>query len=345
MDLLSPGSTPSPPPSGLLSSSAAASVSAAVSSYSTGGAAAYPASSKRDRRRHNMSERYNALTALFAAQKDVIYRDSLGELQATLGSLHAGTDPVFLEALHDIEEARDSELVTLYLNQEFLLERAEKEYRRDVDAANEEYEDLARSVREHLLNRLEMQRRKLREDRELLDIANDHSLLLSVSGYNGSQAGGSGGASSGRDTGDGGHSYGSQGPDSPGGASSSGGAMGSVGERRKNLRRRGDLIPTSAAAESSSMLSKKRKRNGQSSGGGSGFNGVGERDEIAAFWSDREALPFGQQARADAASGGGERGSGSGGRHREKAFGGLVGLKSEEVGEDLAILRKKKKRK
>lgn len=276
-----------------------------------------------------MSERYNSLTSLFSAQKDVIYRDSLGELQATLGSLHAGTDPGFLEQMHDLEEARDSELVTLYLNQEFLLSRAEKEYKRDVAAAMEEYENMARSVREHLLNRLESQRRKLREDRELLDIANDHSLLLSVSGYQAP-------------------------PDSPGGGSSGAGSgagvMGSVGERRKNLRRRGDLIPTTAAAEASGLLiTKKRKRN-ERGGASSGVAVAGDKDEIAAFWSDREALPFGHSARNEGSKNGPGANSGSNGgsvtgRHREKALGGLIGLKSEEIADDIAILRKRRKRK
>ncbi|KAJ8100514.1 Sds3-like protein [Lipomyces tetrasporus] len=275
-------------------------------------AATTTTASKRDKRRHNLVERYTHLTNAFASQKDAIYRDTLADLQTRLAALHAGTDPAFVDRLTDVEEQRDAELVALYLNEQFLVARADREYERDVAAAEEEYAAKAKSVRERLLARLESQRRRLREDKELLDIANDHSLLLNVSGYQ----------------------------TAPGSPSSGGsGMMGSVGERRKNLRRRGEIVP-SAVVENGA---KKRKRvgTGGTGPGGGGGGKAGERDEIAAFWSDREALPFGHH-RDDGISGGTVTASG---RHREKPFGGMTGLKSEEANEDLAVLRKKKKKK
>ncbi|KAK9375437.1 Sds3-like protein [Lipomyces chichibuensis] len=278
MDPPSPTSTPSPPPTH-------------THQHTT--------TSKRDKRRHNLTDRYTYLTSAFASQKDAIYRDTLSDLQSKLAALHAGTDPVFLDRVTDLEEERDADLVTLYLNEGFLIARADREHECDMVAAEEEYAVKAKSVREQLLAKLESQRRKLREDKELLDIANDHSLLLSVSGY--------------------------QTPGSP--SSGGNGMMGSVGERRKNLRRRGEIVQ-SAVVENGA---KKRKRGGR----------VGERDEIAAFWSDREALPFGHH-RDDGISGGTVTNSG---RHREKPFGGMTGLKNEEANEDLAILRRKKKKK
>ncbi|KAK9241284.1 Sds3-like protein [Lipomyces kononenkoae] len=278
MDAPSPTSTPSPPQTHAQSNITA---------------------SKRDKRRHNLTDRYTYLTNTFASQKDTIYRDTLSDLQNKLAALHSGTDSDYLDRVTDLEEERDAELVTLYLNEAFLIARADREHELDAAAAEEEYAAKAKSVREQLLARLESQRRKLREDKELLDIANDHSLLLSVSGY--------------------------QTPGSPSSAGS--GMMGSVGERRKNLRRRGEIVQAAVVENGA----KKRKRGGR----------VGERDEIAAFWSDREALPFGHH-RDDGISGGTTTNSG---RHREKPFGGLTGLKNEEANEDLAILRKKKKKK
>ncbi|KAK9368725.1 Sds3-like protein [Lipomyces kononenkoae] len=267
--------------------------------------------SKRDKRRHNLTDRYTYLTSTFASQKDAIYRDTLSDLQNKLAALHSGTDPDYVDRVTDLEEKRDAELVTLYLNEAFLVSRADREHELDVAAAEEEYAAKAKSVREQLFARLESQRRKLREDKELLDIANDHSLLLSVSGY--------------------------QTPGSP--SSGGSGMMGSVGERRKNLRRRGEVLQT--AVVENGAAAKKRKRGGAGGGGGGGGGRAGERDEIAAFWSDREALPFGHH-RDDGISGGTMTTSG---RHREKPFGGLTGLKNEEANEDLAILRKRRKKK
>ncbi|KAK9464800.1 Sds3-like protein [Lipomyces arxii] len=260
------------------------------------------ASSKRDKRRHNLTDRYAHLADVFSSQKTVMYADMLADLQNTLAGLHNGTDATYLEKVADLEEERDAELVTLYLNEQFLLSRAEKEFDRDVTAAEDEYANLAKTVRERLLARLESQRRKIREDKELLDIANDHFVLLSVPGYQ-----------------------------TPGSPSASGGAgmMGSVGERRKNLRRRGELVSASTAAESEP---KKRKRGGK------------DGDEIAAFWSHRDALPFGHH-RDDAVTATAATTSASTGRHREKSFGGLQGLKSDEANEDLALLKRRRKKK
>ncbi|KAK9451985.1 Sds3-like-domain-containing protein [Limtongia smithiae] len=354
MDTHSPASTPSPPPmhgysngpahfghtagampsgpSGLASGTAAvlgvppSKAHAVAGGPSVGAAGAGVPASKRDRRRHNLSERYTALTTQFSQQKEVLYHDMLSELQGVLSALHAGTDATLLERITDLEEERDAELVTLFLNEQFLEDRAEKEYERDVAAAEEDYANMAKAVREKLLARLETQRRKLREDKELLDIANDHAFLLSVAGYH-----------------------------APGSPSSSG-MMGSVGERRKNLRRRNENAggATGLASIADSMLGSLGSGGGISAAAASAaakkrkrLGGKGaDRDEIAQFWSNREALPFGHTREDLTSNGNSTSGSGSGsGKHREKPFGGITGLKSEEVNEDLAILRKKKKRK
>ncbi|KAK9479699.1 Sds3-like protein [Lipomyces japonicus] len=253
---------------------------------------------KRDRRRLNLSDRYAQLTNTFTTQKEIIYKDSLEALEVKMRNLHSASDLEYLERVTDLEEIRDIQLTSLYLYEQYLFERAEHDYERDVQAAEEEYTAMATNLRERLLSRLESQKRKLREDKELLDIANDHSLLLSVAGY--------------------------QTPGSPGG---SGGMMGSVGERRKNLRRRGDMAVASAIMEGAG---KKRKR-------GKG----GDKEELAAFWSDREALPFGYHR--DLAEKAASSTTSGTGRHREKPFGGLQGLKADEANEDLAVMRKKRK--
>ncbi|KAK9471401.1 Sds3-like protein [Dipodascopsis tothii] len=280
MDAHSPTSTPSPPPQ------------------------AYYPLSKRDKRRHNFTDRIQQLSQDFITHRDLLYRNTLQELQTKLSSLHNSTDLVFIERVTDLEELRDADLVSLYLNQQFLLSRAEKEYERDVQVAEEEYETLAKSIRDRLLARLEAQRKKLQEDKEMLDIANDHSLVLSVAGY----------------TLNGGGSTNSV-PGSPGGGS----------ERRKNLRRRGEATSSAMLGAISELAgAKKRKRYGR-----------GDKDDVAAFWSDRDG--FGFRDESDRA---GERDrTTTSGRHRDKAFTGMSVLKNEEANEDLALIRKKRKRK
>ncbi|KAF5099555.1 hypothetical protein D0Z03_000987 [Geotrichum reessii] len=109
----------------------------------------------------------------------------LHALQSTLSSLHAGTNPEFLEKLADLEEQRDQELLRLRLWEDYRIERTETEYQREVEAANEEYGRLTLLVKERLMERLENQRKSLREDKALLDIANDHMVFLNNTYVNG----------------------------------------------------------------------------------------------------------------------------------------------------------------
>ncbi|KAF5101042.1 hypothetical protein D0Z00_001042 [Geotrichum galactomycetum] len=109
----------------------------------------------------------------------------LHALQSTLSSLHAGTNPEFLEQLADLEERRDQELLRLRLWEQYRIDRTETEYQREVEAANEEYGRLTLLVKERLMERLENQRKSLREDKALLDIANDHMVFLNSAYANG----------------------------------------------------------------------------------------------------------------------------------------------------------------
>ncbi|ANB14664.1 Sds3p [Sugiyamaella lignohabitans] len=146
-----------------------------------GGGGAQPAS-KRDKRRQTLAAKLDQITDMFENERDFHYSEMLRTLQSTLYSLHVGDNPEFLEELTDLEEVRDEQLVMLYLWEKYQIERADHEYNQDVELANEEHRQMTDMVKEKLMAKLESQRRKLSEDKTLLDIANDHSFFLSSSG-------------------------------------------------------------------------------------------------------------------------------------------------------------------
>jgi Sds3-like len=144
--------------------------------------------SKREKKRQSMSSRLYRISDMFEAERDLHYRNMLHNLQSTLYSLHVGENLEYLEELADMEESRDEGLVTLYLWQKYQMERADQEYQKDVESANQEHANMTAFVKDKLMQRLESQRKKLSEDKALLDIANDHSFFLSAMSPGGGMA-------------------------------------------------------------------------------------------------------------------------------------------------------------
>jgi hypothetical protein len=223
--------------------------------------------SKKEKKRQNMSSRLYRISDMFEAERDLHYRNMLHNLQSTLYSLHVGENVDYLEELADIEELRDNNLVTLYLWQRYQMQRAQKEYLQDVEAANDEHASMTAFVKDKLMQRLESQRKKLSEDKALLDIANDHSFFLSAMSPSSSVA-------------------------VPGSPSANGNGS---GMDRRNLRRReyiGDDYSGLSGGEgkgSGFASSSRRRFNGDTRTGASDQEALSDRDLEALWGKDREA--------------------------------------------------------
>lgn len=133
---------------------------------------------KRDKRRQTIANRIMQISTMFEEERDLQYRDMLHNLQSTLSSLHSGRNTEFLDELTDMEERRDEELVRLNLWEKYQIERVEEEYQREVESANQDYNKMILNVKDRLLVRLENQRKRLREEKAYLDIANENNLFL-----------------------------------------------------------------------------------------------------------------------------------------------------------------------
>lgn len=267
---------------------------------------------KRDKRRHGIAMRINYISEQFEEDRNEHYRDMLHDLQNTLASLHAGTNEGLLEQVADLEEHRDQELVRLNLWEAYQIDRAEREYEKEITQANEEYTKMTLEVKEQLLNHLEGQRKRLREDKSLLDIANDHLMYLSGSWY----------------------AEASNGPGSGGTTSTPNPILGLLASERRSLRRR----EIGSGFEELSGMS-----GGEGREYGSGATSTGPKRRKPLGWatgsgedsilSDRDALGGLLFARGRGAQSGAAVGRPS------KSFQPPAALKSEDVQDDLNLLR------
>lgn len=299
---------------------------------------------KRDKRRHGIAMRINYISEQFEADRDVHYRDMLHALQSTLSSLHAGNNEEFLEQLADLEEHRDEELTRLNLWESYQIDRTEREYQREIAAANEEYTKMTLLVRERLMNHLETQRKRLREDKTLLDIANDHLVFLSGSYcYSSSgDANNANGNANGNRTSNGYYSGGASGtPHSPGPSFA-------LSSERRSLRRRDN----GSALEDMSGISGGEGRNtggygsatrGSGSGRGDGATSTGGKRRKPGsranasgedtFLSDRDALE------GILFSKGKDLVTGPGTGRQSRSYQPPAALKNDDVQDDLNQLR------
>lgn len=272
------------------------------------------AAGKRDKRKQNFINRLSQVEETFESERDLQYREMLHGLQTTLSSLHSGNNSEFLEEVSDIEERRDYEIARLELWEQYQVERTEVEYNREVNQAEQEYKQMMQLVQDRLVNRLEAQRKKLREDKALLDIANDHSVFLD--NYNNNNSNNNNNTTNGS---------GLLAPASP-------------GTDRRSTRRRGennnnntdDLSGLSGAETTTTNAGKTRRRGG---GGGGNKSTAGPSDIEGLSDRDLEGVLFAKERDAPST------------RHTSKSFQGVSVLKADDALQDLALIRASSKRK
>lgn len=291
--------------------------------------------SRKDKRRQSAAVKLFQINEMFETNKDFQYREVLRSLQSALYTLHVGDNQEFLDEITNIEETRDEGLVTLYLWEQYQIECSRREYERDVESANAEHQQMTQLVRGKLMSRLEAQRKKLNEDKALLDIANDHS--LSFDSY------GKGHNSSSKHNNN--HTSHTNLPGSP---PYSGGEGGGSGSRRSTRRRREiqggyeDYSGLSGGESTSRYYSRRRTHNndshsatseveGSGLGGGGGGTGAGSsHGGLASDKADLEGVLFSRDLDSSTPHT----------RHTSKAYHGLPALKSEDAMSDIMLIRR-----
>jgi len=276
--------------------------------------------SKKDKKRATVQGKLHKIDESFKLDKDFHYRSMLQKLQRSLSTIHQGTNEVLLERIKDFEEERDYELVRLRLWEEYQVKRAEKEFYEEVEKANKEHDEMVKLVKEKLYANLEKQIKQLKEDKILLDLANSHSYNMDTSLTNV-------------------HDFHKNTRSSNSLKDSSISSISYMSDRRVSRRRdlnystNNEDSHLSANDSGNNSSSKKRRINGAGYGTSNG-NGNGSKysSNDEAFMSDTgdlSSILFGEKPEKVHT------------RHSSKSFVAPVGLKPEEINDDLLLMKKK----
>ncbi|KAL3229136.1 Transcriptional regulatory protein SDS3 [Nakaseomyces bracarensis] len=133
---------------------------------------------RKDKRRVNLENKVSKIQHGFVAERDSYYRDRLTSLQTDLTSLHQGNNELFLRRLRDLEEMRDLELVRLRLYEEYRVYRSGIEFQEEIEKTKEDHERMVKICKERLYQNVEMKIKRLQEERLLMDVANIHTYSM-----------------------------------------------------------------------------------------------------------------------------------------------------------------------
>lgn len=136
--------------------------------------------SKRDKRRKSIASKVKLMNDNFEQHRDGYFSEIMHRLQVKLLALKKGTDPEYLERVADLEEVRDYRLTELYLWEQYQIEQAQKQYEKETTSVMEAHENMMEIVRQKLKARLENQRKRLAEDRALLNVSSDFSFFATA---------------------------------------------------------------------------------------------------------------------------------------------------------------------
>ncbi|GAA95521.1 uncharacterized protein L969DRAFT_22073 [Mixia osmundae IAM 14324] len=133
----------------------------------------FPTESKRDKRRRDMIERIERLRRDGIERREPIFHELLNQIHEShlaLLAQPAPTHPEYLLGLHDLSVKRDHLLLGVKAEARHGLETAKRLYETEVDRIEEEYEQFKRGIKDRLIEACEERTRKLREEKESLEI-------------------------------------------------------------------------------------------------------------------------------------------------------------------------------
>lgn len=132
-----------------------------------------PTESKRDRRRREIVDRVEQLRMSSSERREPLFHNLLTSLHSSHVALLSAPTPVhtnYLLRLAEISIQRDLALGSVRQQQEYHREVARKLYEMEVESVETEYELAKRGVKERLLDACEERARKLREEKDGVEI-------------------------------------------------------------------------------------------------------------------------------------------------------------------------------
>jgi hypothetical protein len=144
--------------------------------------------SKREKRRREMAVKVERIRQETIERKDSIHADLQESYRIHLNAmltLPYPTHPEYLLRLHALSVQRDADTLAARLESTYALETARQLYHTEVDRVEEEYESAKKAIKEKLLEACDERAKKLKEEKDSLDLP---SLEGGLYGDNGKHA-------------------------------------------------------------------------------------------------------------------------------------------------------------
>lgn len=128
---------------------------------------------KRDKRRREMAIKVERIRQETIERKDSIHADLQESYRIHLNamlSLPYPTHPEYLLRLHALSVQRDADTLAARLESTYALETARQLYHSEVDRVEEEYESAKKSIKEKLLEACDERAKKLKEEKDSLEL-------------------------------------------------------------------------------------------------------------------------------------------------------------------------------
>ncbi|XP_015915964.1 sin3 histone deacetylase corepressor complex component SDS3 isoform X2 [Parasteatoda tepidariorum] len=105
--------------------------------------------------------------------KEQMYQDKLANLKKQLQQLNEGVHPDYLKRLKKLEQNYDHRILMTQIFETIELERIERDYILEKEAAHKEFEDKKVELRENLISDLEEKKRLIEHERNTMELTGD----------------------------------------------------------------------------------------------------------------------------------------------------------------------------
>lgn len=113
----------------------------------------------------------------YVEMKEQMYQEKLANLKEQLRQLHAREHPEYLKRIKKLDEKYEEEINLTKAFEKVMLERIERDYEQEKLAAQQEFEEKRSSLRENLIQELELKKKLIEAERNNMDLTSEDNLL------------------------------------------------------------------------------------------------------------------------------------------------------------------------
>ncbi|ORX95904.1 hypothetical protein K493DRAFT_314767 [Basidiobolus meristosporus CBS 931.73] len=133
-----------------------------------------------ERKHHAIRERLTNLKKEFVSTRNGIFAELMSSLENEFRQVFEGEFEEYAEQIEDLEKICEEKILAAQLHRDHHLDQLEKDYEAELERAQQEYLKEKESLKERMLLQIEEKKKKLREDKDQLEINNDIAIEASA---------------------------------------------------------------------------------------------------------------------------------------------------------------------